>query len=160
MIVDRGDAARPNVLPQITDEFLAECDERQKVWARQHPTEGNRARHNASLRIKELEELNVLTARQREQLAEAYALTGQFKLASDTTADTNKKKVWNGYWKAVYADDAKWCKCKPKDHLDQHGRITQKTQRRTIGTIFSHRDNKEVSLDICDACGRLNTRTN
>lgn len=152
-LVDKGDEASPSALPKLTKAQLAINSEQQEIWARQHPTQGDKRAMNAQARIKELEELNVLTQDQREKLAEAYAVVGQFEKAANTTADENKQAKWREAWKAVWK--SKSCKCPEVMTNDAQGRPYQVTQQHPVRMIFSHKENKEVLLSRCIQCGNL-----
>ncbi len=156
-LTDKGDEAIPSALPKLTKVTLAIADEQQEIWARQHPTEGNRKFANAAARIKELEAHKLLTGDQREKLAEAYAITGQFERAAKITADEDKKAKWKAIWKAVWKDDSKWCKCPDIETVDQKGKLVKFSQKHIVTRIFSHKLNKEVALFRCNACKFLNS---
>ncbi len=154
-IIDKGDDGIPSALPRLTKVQLAINAEQQEMWARQHPTQGDKRAMNAQARIKELEALTLLTADQREKLAESYAVVGQFEKAAKTTVDKEKQAKWLQTWKAVWK--SKPCKCPDVITNDTQGRPQKVEQQHPVRMVFSHKENKEVLLSRCINCDNLTT---
>ncbi len=112
-------------------------------FARTNPREMMRSK--AMITVKSLRNASIhgeLTVDQLEQLAESYALIGRYDLAAETTVRPEARKVYEDYWKAVFADD---------DEVCPHSRHHFVRDR-----IWSIREGREVPLIACNACGHLN----
>lgn len=88
-----------------------------------------------------VQQFQPLTADQKDQLAEAYALIGRYDLAAQTAKA--HKKLYLKYWQAVFEQDANWC---------PHGAKHQYVKEH----IWSIREQKEVPLLACNVCGNWN----
>jgi hypothetical protein len=135
-------------------ELLQENDRKQKELAERvnapfaSHTPKDRERANALITIRELSEIanyQPLAPAQNEQLAEGYALVGQYGLAKDITLDKAKRAEYEKYHAAVWMDDENWC---------QHDEISKYIK----DYVWSIREGAEMPLLACNECGTWNVK--
>lgn len=124
-----------------SDKFQKELAQKFNIKA-ETPKERERAR--ALIVVQTLnDQFLTLTLDQREQLAEAYASLGEYKIAHELTLNSDRKTEYLQIWDAVYLPDSEWC-----EHPEKHKFIKD--------YIFSVKENCEMPLLACNICGTLN----
>lgn len=101
-------------------------------------------RQKAAITIKNLlqvQQFQPLVDAQIEQLAEAYAFTGRYDLAAETSKVNSAH--YEAIWEAVFKDDGDWC-----SHGSRHQYVSDH--------VYSIRDQKEHVLLKCNMCRHLN----
>jgi len=108
----------------------------------------------AGILIKELEPLmqaGVISAIDREYLAESYASIGEYAKASQATANDANKERWEAIWNAVFLDDAEKCNCPDAQH--DGGRTNNQGVEENV---FSLKHLKVMPVIKCSICGHRN----
>jgi hypothetical protein len=129
-------------------DLLAAADEQQKQWAEQVnsplavQTPRARLRVRAFGIVRDLEALrdsDGLTGDQHEILAEAYAETGRYDLAAETTQKADSREVYTRYWDAMNLPDDDWC-----PHHEKHKYVKE--------IVYSFKHGQEMPMLACNVC--------
>lgn len=162
-VKDSGDDNKLPAIPELTEEMQVLIDEQQSKLAHSHPLNAsNREYENAHALITQLETQGALLGRhQREQYAEALAITGQYEKAAAVTQDPDKKKEWKTAWKAVWREDSDSCDCEDTETVVMEKGKPKKIKlspKFVVKRIFSHKHNDFVNLEACNKCHFKNAR--
>lgn len=124
-----------------SDKFQKELAEKFQIKAE---TPKERERSRALIVVQTLSDSFLkLTLDQIEQLAEAYATLGEYKIAKELTLNSDRKAEYFKLWDAVFLPDNQWCQ-----HPERHKFIKD--------YIFSVKENREMPLLACNVCGIWN----
>jgi hypothetical protein len=152
--------------PVLTEEELAKNTAEQAARARKFKERfriGNGKVSRAMAIIRETEAMfgkvrgtakraAMLSPIQLEWYVEALANAGDFRTAHKFDPTKGYDKVW----KAVWREDDKRCKCRPRKQMKQDGQVEEYSNRFVQKTIHSLKHNRIVNLYTCAECGFQN----
>jgi hypothetical protein len=89
--------------------------------------------------LEALRDSDGLTGDQHEILAEAYAETGRYDLAAETTQKADSREVYTRYWDAMNLPDDDWC-----PHHEKHKYVKE--------IVYSFKHGQEMPMLACNVC--------
>lgn len=161
-----GDPNLPYSLPAelLTPEKLeaAELEQRRLAQVVNSPYSGKSPqdiqRFNASITIKEVQEMGLSIAEMsppmREQYAEALAEIGNYEWAAQVTAEPERQEIYQAIWDAIISDDGDKCECVSADFNG-----VRKSHLFAEGDVWSHKHGKLMPIIRCNQCGHRNVRS-